>query len=378
MNWLTFWRRRPTEDADRYYVNALNHLLKSEDAEAQEWLTRTVRADSANVDAYLRLAEIFRRRGDAARALRIERELLVRGRLTREQRRDILHGLARTYEARKEWARAVETLRQLLEIEPHNVKHHRALVQALEWCGDWDAALEARRRSVKWEGEAGEKELAVVSAWVAARLHKQGKERDARHLLRESLRLDPHCPAALLLRGEWAEAQQRPEEAIAAWSQVARKKPRWADLAFQRLEQVYYDLGSFEKMTSLFADLLREDPHSVAARLRLAELLHRKGETDDARRLLREGIDLERREGETRRLRLLLVSILRETGNYREALSEIDRAGWLRPAPGRLYSCRSCRAHAKSFDWRCGECGAWGTMRGVTARAAEPSPELTL
>lgn len=369
-------RRRPLEDATTRYIRALNHLLRGDEASAQEELIQAVRQNTDNIDAYLKLAEIFRLRGDAARAVRIERELLVRSGLTREERMEIEASLGRSYEAQRDWARAAETLRRLTDSDPRNAEYHRSLIRVLESGGEWEGALDARRRSLKVSGESGRRELALVMGWLARRRFAEGKEKEGRSLLKEAFSHDPDCPSALLLRGERAEKAGRLEEAIHSWSQLARKRSQWGELAFRRLEQAHYELGSFEKMVAFFQELLREDAMNVAPRLHLAEILHRKGESDDAIRLLQEGLEIERRSEEARRLRGLLISIHRELGNYAQALAEVERAGWLRQARDNAFRCRACDVEIKEFDWRCPSCGGWGTIRGIGIRVGHDSVGL--
>jgi len=374
--WLHRRKPSPREGAQAAYIRGLNHLLRSEDSQAQEWLTRAVRQDTQNVDAYLKLAEIFRRRGDLARALRVERELLVRSRLGRAEREEILASLAFSYETQGDWSKAAETLRKLVELDGQKVSYQRALTRALECGGLWDEALETRRQAAKLEGEPAEKELALVIAWTAGRRFAEGKEKDGRRLLREAFRLDADCPAALLLQGDRAAVGGRLDEATRSWRQLAEKRREWGELAFRRLEQAYYEQGAFERMPEFFQELLREDPLNVGARLHLARLYHRKGEPEEAIRVCREGLALERREEDSRRLESFLVSVLREMGRYREALAEIDRAGGLAAPRGSAYRCKACAAAETEFDWRCTRCGAWGTMRSVGVRAEEVSRRL--
>jgi len=376
--YLAVRKPHPREDAKASYIRGLNELLRGDEASAQDWLTRAVRSDTRNVDAYLKLAGIFRARGDLQRALRVERELLVRGTINRAERQEILTSLARSYECLGEWAKAGETLARLVEADGANVAHHRALTRAHEMAGNWDAALESRRELAKIGGEAAEKELAMVTARMAERRWEEGRDRDARRLLREAFRLDPDCPAALLLQGDRAARGGRIEEAARSWRQLAEKRPEWGELAFHRLEQAHYEHGSFERMPEFFQDLIRENPANVAARIHLAEIYHRKGESEEALRVLREGLAVARGGDGAARLSLLLVAILRETGRFREALAEIDRGSWIAGAPKSAFRCANCGESAQEFDWRCARCGEWGTSRVAGLRAMNPPVRLSV
>ena len=53
------------------YINALKDLIRGDEDSAFGQLKKVVREDTGNIDAYLRLGDIFRRRGEPARALQM-------------------------------------------------------------------------------------------------------------------------------------------------------------------------------------------------------------------------------------------------------------------------------------------------------------------
>ena len=57
------------------YMEALKDLIRGDEESAFRHLKRVVKEDTANIDAYLKLGDIFRRKGEVVRALQIHRQL---------------------------------------------------------------------------------------------------------------------------------------------------------------------------------------------------------------------------------------------------------------------------------------------------------------
>ncbi len=79
---ITLKRRKRETSGKTPYVDALHLLMDGKKDEALDRLKRTVRKDTENIMAYIKLGDIFREKGYPIRAAKIHRKLLVRGDLT--------------------------------------------------------------------------------------------------------------------------------------------------------------------------------------------------------------------------------------------------------------------------------------------------------
>ena len=97
VSWLRRWLRgetRAPRDVDIVVRKALRCVLEGNLDTAEDLLSRAVRIDSDQVDAYLSLARLYRLRGEIGRAIRVHQNLLLRKDLQSEHRDEALLGLA--------------------------------------------------------------------------------------------------------------------------------------------------------------------------------------------------------------------------------------------------------------------------------------------
>ena len=79
------------------YFRGLNHLLNEEPDKAIDAFVEMLEVDSDTVETHLALGNLFRRRGEVERAIRIHQNLIARPALTREQRAQALLELGQDY-----------------------------------------------------------------------------------------------------------------------------------------------------------------------------------------------------------------------------------------------------------------------------------------
>ena len=89
---MTLFDKKTDSDlsAGQLYVRALNCMLDGNKEKAMDYLKQSVRLDTNNIDAYLKLGILYRELGQASRAYRIHRELTVRPQLPKSVKVDIL------------------------------------------------------------------------------------------------------------------------------------------------------------------------------------------------------------------------------------------------------------------------------------------------
>ena len=80
--------------APKAYFRGLNHLLNEQQDEAIDAFIEAVQHDADTLELHFALGNLFRRRGDYDRAIRVHQHLLARADLTPSQREQAQHELA--------------------------------------------------------------------------------------------------------------------------------------------------------------------------------------------------------------------------------------------------------------------------------------------
>lgn len=205
--------RQDNRQAPKAYFKGLNFLLNEQQDKAIDAFIEAVQNDPETADLHFALGNLFRRRGEYHRAVRVHEHLLSRADLSKEDRDRAQHDLAQDFLKAGLLDRAEEALRRL-EGSNHEADARLALLAIYERSRDWQQAAEiARRMQTANQGD--------FSGRLAHYLCEQANEQashaqlDAAHdLLQEAVRIAPQTPRP---RIELARIQHRQNQSAAAW-----------------------------------------------------------------------------------------------------------------------------------------------------------------
>jgi lipopolysaccharide biosynthesis regulator YciM len=310
-------------------------LLEDDLDRAEQALAAVVQADSTQVDVYLALGQLYRRRGEIGRAIRIHQNLLLRGDLSPEHRERALRGLARDFKKGGFLQRAISAFEELRDRRPRDPEALAALVRLRADVRDFEAAFEAQRRLARATREDGS--AAEARLWLehSEALVAEGKNDAARRALGKCLRCEPKLAAAWLKLGELEAERGKHKKALAAWKKALACERRLAGRIYPRLETAWAALGSARRFEDELRAELAQRPDDAEARLALARTLAARG---DGAAALAELEALAERAPERLDVRAVRARILLGYGRDAEAgkamaelLDALDAQGVLSP-----------------------------------------------
>jgi lipopolysaccharide biosynthesis regulator YciM len=299
------------------YLIALAALADGDEETAFREFRNAVRLDSSNVDAYLRLGDLLRKRGDLDRALQLHRELTLRRGLDPDAEARVQESLCRDLVALGRFERAADAAREAIRRARDPSSALALLLSVHEARADMDEAYRAKRELLKRRG-AGDSaaELCAYRAAQAETYFTKGDLKEAEKLLKEARRLDGDEPAARYLWGLLKERQGEYAEAIDAWEGILATHPERAAPLFLALERVHFLNGTFGGMETAYLRFLERVPGHADASFGLGRFLRRKGQVDAAIRACRRGLDA---HPKSEPLRILLLGLLLQAGRSGEA-----------------------------------------------------------
>lgn len=298
---------------------ALRALLAEDYERAEEALTALVREDSRDVDAYLGLARLYRRRGEVGRAIQVHQNLLLRADLTHDARVEALTGLADDFREGGFQRRAVAAFEEVLA---HDSKHRGALeglLAALTDLEDYEPALAIQHRLARLETpDDPDAEVSLLTR-MAESAHAEGEADRARKQLKRALRKNPrHLPARTLL-GELEALRGKNKAALAAWRQVAELGGKAAASIYPKLASAFASQGRGADHESFLRELSKQRPDDPALGVALARALGQRGDLDAAVDELRRLLDARPRDLTAR---IVLGQLLLSDGRDAEAKKE--------------------------------------------------------
>jgi len=348
--------RRRTEDESSYNLG-LNAMISGNRDEAVVHLKTAVREDPRNLDAYIKLGNLLRERGQTKQAIQVHRELLVKRRLPKTVRSSIMKCLALDLAEAERWPEVVESIGSLPRGERVDPRMTALLRSAYEETDQIDKAIQTHKEFLKNAKLDAQPSMAVYRAHVAARALAAGNRAKAKTEFLSALKEDSvRAALANLHLGDMAASEEDTERAIAYWTRLLTDAPNRAHLVFDRLEKAYFDIGDYGRMMRVYEDLLSTAPSNVLALCGLSRMHERKGDVDEAVRLAREAI---KHEGDTALGHRRLIQILVAAGRLDEAAREADGFLARTTDDGAFDTCPHCGETLGSAGWRCPSCHKW-------------------
>ncbi len=336
--------RIENRQAPKAYFKGLNYLLNEQQDQAIDAFIEAVQNDPDTSELHFALGNLFRRRGEYERAVRVHEHLLSRGDLSRADRDRAQHALALDFLKAGLLDRAEEALRKL-EGTAFETQARLALLAIYERSRDWAQATDiARRLETGSEGT-----FTTRIAHYLCEQAAQASDEAAEPLLRQAMTVAPDAPRA---RMELAALQTRAGEHDAAMKTLmglANRSPVSIPLMAARLAEAATASGQQEQVMQVLQTSYELHP-SLDVLDAIAAL---ESDPDAARAWYMR--HLEREPSLVAASRWLAGEKLEHEQAHPYVQNALEHA----VKPLRRYRCAACGFEAKQHFWQCPGCQAW-------------------
>ena len=344
--WRIENRREP-----KAYFKGLNFLLNEQQDQAIDAFIEAVQNDPDTSELHFALGNLFRRRGEYERAVRVHEHLLSRADLSQTDRDRAQHALALDFLKAGLLDRAEAALRKL-EGTALQTQAHLAMLAIFERSRDWPHAAE-------------------IAAQLETSGHGSFAGRRAHYLCEQA--------TGLSASGQVEAARALLEQAVATAPESARP---YIDLA-RLLQQTGDELGAFATLTGLCAQAPRAIPLVASDLAKLAlvtkresQALHLLGDayTQASSLDVLDALVLLQSQGEgtataqdwyvrhlEREPSLVAASkwLAGEKLEHEQFHPQVQRALDHAVKPLTRYRCAACGFEAQQHFWQCPGCQAW-------------------
>ena len=340
------------------YFKGLNFLLNEQPDKAIDAFVDVVRLDPDTVELHFALGNLFRRRGETDRAIRVHQNLAQRTDLGGAQRDHAMYELGQDYLRAGLLDRAEDVFNRL-EGSAYGAAalHHR--LDIAQQVRDWPLAIELAGRAQADGDENLQRRVGHFHCELAAQAlgaTGAGRLEAASRELTAALRADPLHPRAHLLSAEVALAEADAAAAIRAWSEVARSSPAHLALVADGWLQAHRTVGLLDQGIATLEKVLHETP-SVDG---LSALIRARTERDGAAAALAWARGALREHPSLLGLEMLLELRARVLADTDRDDIELTQK-LIRGQAQRLsrYVCGHCGFKARQYYWQCPGCNRW-------------------
>src|SRR5215470_5981560 len=168
-------RRAGVSELSSSYFRGLNYLLNEQPDKAIEVFLKLAEFNRDTVETHLALGNLFRRRGEVDRAIRVHQHLIARPNLSNDEKTVALLELGEDYMRAGLLDRAETLFSDLVAMDAHVPSALRHLISIYQHEKDWSKAIDHARRL---ERISGESEGAVIAQFHCEQAEQ---ERNARN-----------------------------------------------------------------------------------------------------------------------------------------------------------------------------------------------------
>jgi lipopolysaccharide assembly protein B len=350
------------------YFKGLNFVLNEQPDKAIEVFIRMLEVDSETVETHLALGNLFRRRGEVDRAIRIHQNLIARPTLNREQRTHALLELGMDYMRSGLLDRAEGLFLELIDSDSHLNQAYTELLEIYQQEKDWENAITIARKLEAISADTYSPIIAQFYCECADSALNQGNMRVVKDQLRRAMSFDSNCVRASLIEAQMHQKSGKIKQAIKSYKRVESQDSDYITEVIEPLYECYQKLDRVDEFVEYLRTLINIYG-GISTMLMLTGLIaEREGENSAIRFISGElknrptvkGVDklieyvLDRSEGETHEH---LKTIKELTGQLIEGRA--------------MYKCNSCGFDAKLLHWQCPGCKHWDTVKPVFGVAGE-------
>ncbi|MHB1058977.1 MAG: lipopolysaccharide assembly protein LapB [Rhodanobacter sp.] len=350
------------------YFRGLNYLLNEEQDKAIEVFLKLAEYNRDTVETHLALGNLFRRRGEVDRAIRLHQHLVSRPGLTDAMKTVALLELGEDYMRAGLLDRAEALFSDLVAMDAHAPSALRHLIAIYQHERDWHKAIEHARRLEVMTGEDEAPMIAQFYCELADRSRQHGARAEARDYLRQAFECQPDCVRAFMLTGRLLSEDGQHAEAVTAYEAAINADIAFAPEILPPLLNSYARSQQMERAESFLRDMLGRY-HGVSPVLALTHLYRQR----DGERAAIDFLTAQLRQRPSVRGLMALIDATMDKieGEAREnflILRDLTRKLLEGQA---MYRCSRCGFGAKAHHWQCPSCKSWSTIRPIHGVASE-------
>ncbi len=344
------------------YLKGLNYLLNEQPDKAIEVFIRVLQVDDETVETHFALGNLFRRRGEVDRAIRIHQNLIARPTLDPEQRALALLELGVDYMRSGLLDRAESLFVELLDGGVYRRAALTRLVDIYQQEKDWQKAIDYVLLLKRETGQDVSSMHAQFICEQADELSSAGDVDGSRKLLKRALQTDSKCVRASLGLGSIEMSSGQFRHAIDHFKRVEGQNHDFIPEIIAPLITCYRSIDRIEDLVS-YLEQLSSLYAGVSPVLALAQLALEQDGVDSARALMVEelrvrptirGVD-----------RLIDYSLSTASGDARNNLGLLKEFTQKLLDNKSTYKCAACGFSGRTLHWHCPSCKMWNSIKPI-------------
>jgi len=357
------------QDLSIKYSTGLNYLLSNQQDKAIDYLIEALKVEDDTVEAHFAMANLFRRRGELDRALKIHEHLVRQKHLPTNDKQHAAFELGKDFLSAGLYDRAEVMFNRLLKSKSYGLKSLTYLMQIYQSTKDWQQGLALQKAIIKTR----DKKLLHILANFYCELATQALEKDdfieVIELLENALIQDPNSCRANWLMAQIYENHQQYEEACRCYQDIYQQDKEFFPDVIEKMRTCYKHLGAEEDFYK-FIRKVYEETASTSALIEYLTYLESKHGVTRAKDFILSAL---KRRPTIRGFKHFVKMQMMESeqGANTESLDVIKELISAYLNVKHRYSCRTCGFNSSTHYWSCPSCHDWEQLKPVRGLEGE-------
>jgi lipopolysaccharide biosynthesis regulator YciM len=321
----------------RSTFKGLSLLLNEQPDQAIEALVKIAQLDPETIELHFALGNLFRRRGETERAIRVHQHLANRDDLKPRDRDHAAYELGRDFLRAGLLDRAEASLNRVGEGK-FAAPAKESLLEMYQIERDWKKAIIAASELERLQGKSHQTEIAQFHCELGQEALRRKDLEETEQSIQRALQAVPNHARALILQGDYLMAIEHPAQAIDAWSLVANSHPAYMHLLADRWMAAHVLLNKADDGLSALCALLKTQASGELLDMQHSPSLSALSKLAETRLVLAESNGTPERVSDLQATLSLL----------KQRTTSLAR-----------YTCGNCGFRARRFYWQCPGCNHW-------------------
>jgi len=339
------------------YLKGLNFLLNEQTDQAVDHFLKMVRVDNTTIETHFALGNLFRKRGEVNRAIRIHQNIIARPDISNTQRNQAFSSLAKDYLHAGLLDRAEILLKRLTDDPQYKMEALKSLIKIYEQEKEWQKSIDTSKELSKISKNSLDLQISHYVCELAEIAIEEHNYNDADNLISSLNRIKSKTLRCDLVRAKIAISKGSKESAIAIYQKIIEENSYLITEALPLMVNIYVELNNQSELELKMKNIISNDPkisrdiaYTVIVNNIEGVMLFDQC-VDDYIKMdptLREFID---------------TNSINLNVNRSTSLKKIKKGLSLLANSTPRYQCEECGFSSQKLLWQCPSCKQWETQR---------------
>ena len=357
------------QDLSIKYSTGLNYLLSNEQDKAIDSLLDALKVEDDSVEAHFAMANLFRKRGELDRALKVHEHLVRLNHLSTEDKQQAVFELGKDFLSAGLYDRAETMFTKLLKSKDYGVKSLTYLLQIYQSTKDWQQGLLHKKNIIKFNDKKQLHTLANFYCELSSTALQKDKFLDVIELLEQALVLDPNSCRANFLMAKIYETNEQFELACQCYQDIYHQDKEFFPDVIEPMRLCYCHLDAQDE----FYDFIKRVYDETAGSSALICYLESVETKHSSKKAIEFMLSALKRRPTIRGFQHF-VNMQKNTDNNDVSNTSLELIKELISEYLKLkhrYNCRSCGFNSATHYWSCPSCHEWEQLKPVRGLEGE-------